>query len=180
MLAELLGIIVEITKLLWPFHMIHTWERGAYYVFGRYWKTLGPGTYPVIPWFFHVENINISRGIVGTGRKDITTSDGGTLSFEASAPVWVRDPEVALNTVDEYRETAQELFASILAEKLADVAATRLAPEGRGRLVADLGRWVQEEAREYGMEFGRVRFLSFVRNAKTVRLLMDQNTIANW
>lgn len=180
MLAELLGIIKELVQLLWPFEMVHQWEKGNYYIFGRYWKTVGPGVYPVVPWFFFVETVHISRGVVGTGRKDITTKDGGLLSYEATAPIWVRDANVAVNEVDELRETAQELFSSVISERLADVDADRLKPESRGRLVSDLLRWANDEAREYGLEFGRIRFTSYVRNLPTHRLLMDQNTIANW
>jgi regulator of protease activity HflC (stomatin/prohibitin superfamily) len=172
--------IAEMVQLLWPFRVVAQWEFGLLYRNGRFVRVLEPGVYFVIPWFWTVNEINKSRGIVGTGRKDITTKDGGTLSFEATAPVWVRDPATAINTVDEVRETAQELFSSVLSERLADVDASRLTPESRGRLVADLLRWVNTEAAEFGLEFGRVRFTSFVRNARTVRLLMDQNTIANW
>lgn len=180
MIAELIGIVVQIVQLLWPFHIVAEWEKGNYYVFGRYWKTVKPGLYPILPWFFRIVDVSKARGVVGTGRHDIQTSDGGTLTYAATAPIYVVDPAKAINDVDTYKESAQEIFMSVLSEKLADVDAGRLAPESRGRLVADLRMWANREGAEFGVEFGRVRFTDFVRNARMIRLLMDNNSVTNW
>lgn len=176
-LAELLLKLVE---LLWPLRIVAEYEHGCVYRCGKYVRTVGPGCYFVIPWFWSILEINRSRGIISTGRQDITTKDAGTLSYSATAPIWVKDAAVALNEVDEVRETAQELFTSVLSERLADVDANRLTPESRGRLVSDLQRWANEEARVFGLEFGRVRFTSFLRDPKTFRLLADSQAAANW
>jgi hypothetical protein len=77
LISELLGILVQIWNVIWPFQIVAQWEQGNYYVFGRYWKTVGPGLYPVVPWFFKIIDVSVARGIVGTGRQDITTADGG-------------------------------------------------------------------------------------------------------
>jgi regulator of protease activity HflC (stomatin/prohibitin superfamily) len=180
LISELLGILVQIWNVIWPFQIVAQWEQGNYYVFGRYWKTVGPGLYPVVPWFFKIIDVSVARGIVGTGRQDITTADGGTLSYAATAPLWVRDANKAINDVDDVKTTAQELFTSVLSEKLADVDAGRLDPQSRGRLVSDLQRWCNTEGAEWGLEFGRVRFTSYVRNVKTYRLLTDANAVVNW
>jgi hypothetical protein len=49
----------------------------------------------------------------------------------------------------------------------------RLSPERRGRLLGDLTRWVNEEIEPWGMTSDRVRFVTFVRNARTLRLMQD-------
>jgi hypothetical protein len=68
----------------------------------------------------------------------------------------------------------------VLAEKIADVAAERLEPQGRRRLIGDLTRWVNEETIVYGVEVTLVRFTTFVLNPKTFRLLQESGPVAGW
>lgn len=179
-MSDFLRLLLDSIQYLWPFRMVRQWERGGYYVCGRWWRDIGPGVYPVVPWFTEVTETSVVEAIVGTGRQDITLSDGSMLSFTATATVQVIDVRLALNAVDSYTETMQELLGSVLAEKLAEVDAVRLTPEKRGRLFADLRRWVAEEALPYGIEVRKVRFTSFITNAKAHRLIIDQNAPVVW
>lgn len=179
-MSEFLRVLLEFIEFLWPLRRVEQWEMGGYYIFGRWYKPVGPGIWPIIPWFFDVKTVSVAEAIVGTGRQDITLSDKSMLSFAATATVQVKDTYAALNLVDAYHETMQELLASVLAERLAEVDAARLEPEKRGRLFADLKRWVGEEASQYGIEVKKVRFTSFIINARAHRLIIDQNQIASW
>ena len=179
-MGDFLRIVLDSIQFLWPFRIVREWERGGYYVLGRWWREIKPGLYPVVPWFTEVVEASVVEGIVGTGRQDITLSDGSMLSFAASATVRVVDVKAALNAVDNYTETVQELLGAVLADKLAEVDAARLTPEKRGRLFADLRRWVAEEALPYGIEVKRVRFTSFITNAKAHRLIIDTQQAVNW
>ncbi len=179
-MTEFLRLLLDAIAYVWPLRIVREWERGGYYVLGRWKREVGPGMYPVLPWFTEVTETSVAEAIVGTGRQDITLSDGSMLSFAATATVGVVDVRLALNAVDSYTETMQELLASVLADKLAEVDAARLAPEKRARLFADLRRWVAAEALAYGIEVRTVRFTSFIVNAKAHRLIIDQNTVANW
>lgn len=75
--------------------------------------------------------------------------------------------------MDSYTETSREALSAVLADRLASVDAERLTPEKRGRLMADLTRWVNEETSVYGIESSQVRFVTFVRNARTLRIMQD-------
>lgn len=180
MFGEIFGFLRDSVQFIWPFRIVEEWERAGYYVCGRWWKEMGPGLKVVVPWFCTVRTVATVDAIVGTGRQDITLADGRTLSFAATAKAKVVDVNLALNSVDDYHETMQELLASVLADKIAQVDADRLSPEKRGRLFSDLRRWVSEEAGVYGIEISNVRFTSFVLNPKTLRLLIDQQMVAAW
>lgn len=179
-MGDFLRLALDSIAYLWPFRLVDHWERAGLYVFGRWWKEVGPGCYLIVPFFMDVKTIPVCEAIVGTGRQDICLTDDTVLSFAATATVKVSNVYLALNAVDDYAETAQELLSSVLAERLADVDAARLTPEKRGRLLGDLRRWVAEEAAAYGVEVSRVRFTSFVLRAKVHRLLIDQNAAAKW
>jgi regulator of protease activity HflC (stomatin/prohibitin superfamily) len=179
-MTEFLRLLLDAIAYIWPLRIVRHWERGGYYVLGRWWKEVKPGVYPVVPWFTEVLEVSMAEAIVGTGRQDITLADGSMLSFSATATVKVVDPYKALNAVNDYDATMQELLSSVLAERLAAVDAERLTPDKRGRLMPDLRRWLGDEALEYGIEVKRVRFTSFVTNVKTHRLLIDQAATVQW
>lgn len=179
-MSDFLKIILDSINFLWPFRRVEQWEVGGYYVFGRWYREVGPGVWPIVPWFCDVITCSTAEAIVGTGRQDITLQDKSMLSFAATAVVRVVDAYKALNLVDQYHQTMQELLSSALADKLATVDPARFEPEKRGRLAADLQRWVAEEAIQYGIEVKKVRFTSFLTNVKSHRLIIDQQQIDAW
>lgn len=179
-MSEFLRVLLEFVEFLWPIRRVEQWEMGGYYIFGRWYCEVGPGVWPIVPWFCDVKTISVAEAIVGTGRQDITLSDKSMLSFSATATVRVKDIHLALNSVEAYTETTRELLASVLAERLAEVDAVRLEPEKRKRLFSDLQRWVADEAAAYGIEVSKVRFTSFIVNAKAHRLIIDQNPDYSW
>lgn len=172
-MADLLQVIVNIVQFLWPFREVEQWERGVYYVFGHYWITVGPGRWPVIPYFMDVRAVSIVPAIVTTPMLTITLTDGRTLTFSAAATVEVADAADALNLIDDYTETTQELLGARIAEKLAEVDAGRLDTGSRKRLLTDLTRWIDDETRQYGVRVTALRFTNFAVNLRTYRLLTD-------
>jgi regulator of protease activity HflC (stomatin/prohibitin superfamily) len=159
---------------------VRPWERGIYIVLGRWSWEVAPGTYPIVPWFTEVREFSVVATIIPTPRQDITLRDGRTLTFSAAASARVVDARKALLDVDSFAETTQEAVGAVLAEKIADVAAERLEPQGRRRLIGDLTRWVNEETIVYGVEVTLVRFTTFVLNPKTFRLLQESGPVAGW
>lgn len=175
MISELLTILVQIVTLLWPIRIVEESERAGRFYCGHWWKEVGPGWYWNVPFFMDVKPLSIAKGIVATPRLDIPLSDGNRLTFSVSSTCRVVDVKLALLAMDDYKETTVELLSAVVADKLMDVDAERVKnPEKRGRLFADLKRWVQEEATEYGLEMTRVRFTSLIVDAPAMRLLGEQ------
>lgn len=180
--------LIEILQYAWPFRRVDPWERGNFYVWGRVWRrwpadasgTVPAGVYFVIPWFSDVLTVTTTPAIVTSARQDIELKDGSTLSFAVSAWTRVTDSALALNSVDQYQETTFESIISVVSAKLAEVDAERLAPEKRGRLLADLVRWVNEETEPFGVRVEKLRFVNFIRNVNTIRLLQDSQIVGTW
>ena len=179
-MGDFLRMVLDSIQFIWPLRIVQEWERGGYYLRGRWWREVGPGLYAVLPWFTEVRCISVVPAIVSTGRQDITLSDGTLLSFTASATVRVVNLNLAVNSVDSYTETTQELVSAVLADKLAEVDASRFTPEKRSRLLADLRRWVAPEAATFGVEITQLRFTTFVTNARTFRLMQDTPNVITW
>jgi hypothetical protein len=176
---DFLRLILDSLEFAWPFRRVELFERALYTICGRWQWEVGPGIWPILPWFCDVDAVAMSKGIIGTPWVDITLQDGRLLSCKASAIVRVVNLGRAVNRVDAFMESSQELLHAVVADKLADVAAERLAPEGRRRLVGDLRRWVNAEAAEFGIEFADLRFTTFVINPRPYRILGD-GAVAPW
>ena len=179
-MTDLLRLIGEWLAFLWPLKRVQMFERGLYTVCGRWQWEVGPGVWLVLPWFCEVDPVAMSKGIIGTPWVDITLQDGRLLSCKASAVVRVSHLPRAINNVDAFMESSQELLHAVVADKLADVDPARLLPEGRRRLVADLRRWVNAEAEEFGIEFDKLRFTTFVLNPRPYRFMSDKDAATPW
>lgn len=179
-MSEFVRLLLDSIQFLWPFHRVELFERALYTVCGRWQWEVGPGVWPLIPWFCEVDAVAISKGIVGTPWVDITLKDGRLLSCKASAVVRVTNLGRAVNKVDAFMESSQELLHLVVADKMADVAPERLAPEARRRLVSDLQRWVNAKADEFGVEFEDLGFTTFVMAPKPYRFLSDGGAVSPW
>lgn len=179
-MSDFIQLISQWIEYLWPVRRVQLFERALYTVCGRWQWEIGPGVYPILPWFCEVDPVAMSKGIISTPRIDITLKDGRLLSCGTSAVVRVVNLRKAVNNVDAFMESAQELLHAVVADKLSDVDAGRLEPDARRRLGTDLRRWVNEAAAEFGVEFDQLRFTTFVLNPRPYRVLGDSAHIANW
>lgn len=175
---EFLSKLLEILAAIWPLVVISTPQAGGYYLFGNYQATLGPGVYWRTPFFEEIVLLPITTAIVSTPRLDITLKDGSFFSFAVSGRCRVIDADKALNLVDQHQESAVEALAAVCAEKLAEVDISRLNLENRKRLVSDLKRWINEETLEYGVEFDKVRFVTYVPKPRMYRVMQDNTGMA--
>lgn len=185
MLLNWLQTLISVISYLWPFKEVPQWDRGIYYVWGRHWKhwpariddhTIGPGLWPLIPFFMNVRSGTAAWGVAGTPLQEITTRDGRPLTYSAAMTWRIVDMTAAFHNVDRVLETGQEILANVTAEKLAEVDSSRLSPEKRKRLISDMLRWTNIELAEFGCEASRIRFTNFAVGKtaiRTLRLLMD-------
>lgn len=172
-MADLARFLLELIQTLWPLREVSAWSRGVRFWINRPRGTVGPGIYWVVPYLGDVRDVPVVPAVITTPLCTITLSDGQTCTYSLSATVVVTDPVAALCEIDDYTETTQELLTSIPAEALADMSASRLQPEARGRLLAALRTRVNTELRRYGVEVTALRFTNFALGLRTLRLLTD-------
>jgi hypothetical protein len=179
-MGELLRWLGEKIEYLWPLRRVRFNERGLYTVCGRWQREIGPGTWLVLPWFCEVDAEPVSSGIVQTPRIDLTLTDGSTLSAQVTAIVRIKNLRRALNNVDGYMESAQELLHSVVADRLARAAREKLAPDARTTLLASLRESTNTRADEFGLEYRGFSFTTFVFVPRAYRILSDNTTAAPW
>lgn len=185
-MGEFLQQILQFIEFLWPLVRVEAHESGFFEVFGRVtipWRWfafstkklttahVGPGVYVKIPWFTNVTTCGIETGIANTGRIDIETKDGRSLTVSASARCRVIDPQKAMILLKDHERSMQEILAGVLSEKLAEVEPERLEPNKRARLNTTIYNEIAKEAEEFGIEISWIKFTTFIRNPKMIRLL---------
>lgn len=174
-MAELLRLLLDLLERLAPAAKVNPWEVGVVSIWGRYWRTVRPGIYPVIPWLVDVHCVSIVPAIHGTPLQTITLRDGRALTFSATVTVQVDDAARAWNTVDRYAESTMELVSALLAEHLADVDPDRFDPARgkRDRLLAELASEADAETQRFGVRVRAIRFGNFAVGVRTLRLLTE-------
>jgi regulator of protease activity HflC (stomatin/prohibitin superfamily) len=172
--TDFLRLLLEIIQYIWPFRIVWQWEQGCLYICGRYRKTVGPGIYPVIPYFMEVKTDSVVQDPVQTPLQTITLKAGGTLTFSAVVTLEIIDLGKAYNLVVTYENSSLELASAILAEKLTEVEEEQFGPEKRGRLVGACRQALNAKLGEFGVRATELRFNNFVRNMRAYRLLNDQ------
>lgn len=179
-MTDLLRLTIDVWRYLWPFRTVEQWQMGVYYLWGRYWRTVGPGIWPVLPYFTQLLAANVVPTIHSTPLQTLTLKDGRTLTFSATMTVRVENIALALNSVDQFNETTIELVSGILAEHLARVEPTRLDPEvnNRGQLLKELKAEADQETQKFGVRIDAIRFPSFAF-VRTLRLLSERATLNN-
>lgn len=173
-MVGLLQQIVEFLQGIWPIKSVPEGQLGGIYRWGKFTHTVGPGRpQVVVPGLREMKCFPVIPAIVGTPRLDITLADGTTLSYKLSAVAQVEDFHLAINTIDSYTESTQELLSAISADRLASAAPDLLKPESRSDLLGKLRDSINTETRKFGIGVKKVRFTTFVRNIKTIRLLQE-------
>ena len=174
-MADFLRLVGEWLQYIFPFRIVHVYERGVMFRLGRFWKIAEPGCHVIVPFFMSLVEVTIVPGMVNTGRLNVTLQDGTTCSFVATAWTQVLDPEKAINSVEQFGETELEVLSAVCADRVARVSPNRLEPENRAALLRDLTGWVNAETEPFGIKVDKVRFSQFVLKARTFILLGDHS-----
>lgn len=169
-MGDFLRTLIDIAEYFWPFETIYTWQRGCYYVCGRYWKTIGPGVWLTVPYFTTIFKGSITPDPWETPEQTIELRDGTTLTFTAAMRLEIYDMALALNAVTSYRESAVEDAAAVLAERLATSTTKQVASGNRRRLVRECEATINGVLAGYGCRIGGLRFTNFIRNIRTYRV----------
>lgn len=166
--------LLTVIEYIWPMRRVEQWERGAYYIWGRYVGSVGPGIWPIVPFFMDVKSSSVVWGVVSTPLLTVTARDmKTTITYSAAATLRIAEIGLAYNAVDNVGETMRELLSALTADKLATVPVEKLDGEKRKDLLKSLTALLNRELAFCGLEVQAVRFTNFVINMRSFRLMTD-------
>lgn len=175
-----LAVLIDVVRYLWFFRAVEQWEQGVYYFFGKYWRTVGPGRWPLVPYFMDVRRVSVVRDVQSTALLNLTLRNGQTLCFAATIVFHVKDPAAALNNVEDYKANTIELVGAVIAEHLTDALPERTEPQYRDRfrrMVDSLLDAINMETQRFGVVVDALRFPNYVHGVRTYRLLTERATV---
>lgn len=175
-MAELIRQLLDLLRDIWPFRVVSQWQNGLYHVNGRYWWTVGPGLWLVVPYLCEVHKVPVVPALFTTPLQTITLKDGRTLTYSASITARVEDANLAFNTIDRWQETVVELAARKVSEEFADAEPGRFdAARGRrDKLLEAVRVALDADTKRFGVRIDDLGLNNFVLGVRTVRLLLDQ------
>jgi regulator of protease activity HflC (stomatin/prohibitin superfamily) len=171
--GDFLRVLLDSIEYLWPFRMVHAWERGIYLVCGRATRSVGAGVWPVIPWFTDVVPVIVKPSVYSLPRQSVGLADGSTLTYQAIMTVCVDDVVAAYTELAHYVESVQEITMGLIAERLSEMDTARLAPDGRRKLSAAIRQSLNAELRPYGVRCIDLQFAQWVQGARVYRHFQD-------
>lgn len=175
-MTELLRLVVDIIQPLWPVRLVMPWQKGLYFLCGRYCGEVNPGVWPILPYFGDVKCVSVVPEVYPLPLQTVTLRDGSTLTYSVSITVVVRDAAKAYLKLGHYTETVGELAAAMVSEGLADADPARFDPARgkRDRLLDEIRQELNKEIGQYGVEATAVRLNNFAKGIRTLRLLLDK------
>lgn len=178
-MSDLLRVLIELFNAVWPFRVVHTGQKGAVYLCGRYQGWVGPGCYPFLPFFSDVIPVMVVPDLFGTPRLDVTLRDGSMLSYSAMVTLRVEDVGKALNEVVDWSESSIEKASGALSLGLADADPKRFDPARgkRDRLIEELRLSADARTSEFGVRVVEITFPNFAV-VRPYRLILDRSTFA--
>lgn len=172
-MADLFRLLVEVFTYLWPFRPVEEWEQGVYYVMGQSWRVVGPGRWPVLPYFMDVRAVSMVPDPIIGPKQDVTLADGVTVSFTASVITQVVNPDLALNAIHDYQKAVVEIMERNVGTRLQLESREKLGPDDRGRFLNAIRTTIDTETQRFGVKVSSLAFPNFVMNVPTMRLLME-------
>ena len=175
-MGDFLSQLLQLIKDLAPFRVVEPWEDGFYLTFSRVGKRVGPGIWPVVPYFQDVKALSVAESRLTTPMLNVVLTNGQRLAFSVSARVKVVDVVRALVDVGTYQETIGEEVAAFVADFLAEARADRFETvQKRRNMIAEATTLLNERTRVYGVEVIEIQFTNWILDIKTYRLLNDSS-----
>ena len=84
--------------------VIFEFERGLQYVHGKFTKVLPSGSYWYFPFTTTIRTVDIRPKFISISGQEILSADGVTLKVSLAAKYQITDPNVAVNTIENYQD----------------------------------------------------------------------------
>ena len=94
--------------------ILKEYERGVFFVLGRFWKVKGPGLVLLIPAIQQMVKVGLRTVVMDVPSQDVISKDN--VSVKVSAVVYFRviDPKLAIIAVEDYLQAINQLSQTTL------------------------------------------------------------------
>ena len=149
------GLGVAVFYSFLSLRILKQYERGVAFFLGKYWGTKGPGLVFVPAGFTHLKRVSLRIVAMDVPPQDVITRDNVSIKVNAVLYMRVKNPEMAIIEIEDYRYATSQLAQTTLRSVLGEVELDELLSD-REKINAVLKKIIDERTDPWGIEVSAV------------------------
>lgn len=155
-------VVLDFLRQFWPFEIVYSYQKGVRFWCGHDTAELDPGLYMFVPFFGHIETVNVKPDILRLSNQNLTTRDGLGVSCDLTVAYEIFDARAAhvavQQVVDNLADEARAALAiGVRTHTYDEILTDQHATE------AHMLEAVNATAEEWGVIVSRVSLVDFIR-----------------
>ena len=153
--------------------ILKEYERGVFFVLGRFWKVKGPGLVLLIPAVQQMVKVGLRTVVMDVPSQDVISKDN--VSVKVSAVVYFRviDPKLAIIAVEDYLQAINQLSQTTLRSVLGQHDLDEML-SARNQLNADIQAILDEHTDAWGIKVSTVEIKRVDLDESMIRAIARQ------
>ena len=135
--------------------ILRQYERAVTFLLGKYWGTKGPGLIFLPAGFAKMSRVSLRIVAMDIQPQDVITRDNVSIKVNAVLYMRVRNPDMAIIEIEDYRFATSQLAQTTLRSVLGEVELDELLAD-RDKINAILKTIVDERTEPWGIEVSAV------------------------
>ncbi|AFS54029.1 slipin family protein [Leptospirillum ferriphilum] len=164
-----LGIVVLSRSV----RVLKEYERGVFFVLGRFWRVKGPGLVLLVPVVQQMVKVGLRTVVMDVPGQDVISKDN--VSVKVSAVVYFRviDPKLAIIAVEDYLQAINQLAQTTLRSVLGQHDLDEML-SARNQLNADIQGILDERTDAWGIKVSTVEIKRVDLDESMIRAIARQ------
>ncbi|AIA30847.1 slipin family protein [Leptospirillum ferriphilum] len=153
--------------------VLKEYERGVFFVLGRFWRVKGPGLVLLIPVVQQMVKVGLRTVVMDVPGQDVISKDN--VSVKVSAVVYFRviDPKLAIIAVEDYLQAINQLAQTTLRSVLGQHDLDEML-SARDQLNADIQTILDEHTDAWGIKVSTVEIKRVDLDESMIRAIARQ------
>lgn len=155
MFDKLIEFILNIIEQVLPCYIIHQYEMGVEYRWGKFNRVVGPGFRWKIPFLDSYAKDNVVLDTMWIKEVNVTTLDGKTVTIGCEFDLEITDIYKAINDTNDWRDNMHDIARGILSDTLEDINWDDIRKKTTKNRIANR---IRERALEMGISTSNFNF----------------------
>lgn len=154
--------IIDFLHQFWPLCVVYSYQRGIRFWLGVDKKELGPGLYAFIPFFGHIEVVNVAPDVLKLFDQNVTTKDGVGVMINANVLFTIVDARASFINVQDLQHSLGDAMRRHLAKRVREWTWPELT-ENQSELERSLKRTMTNSVKDWGVRIDDAGFTCFIK-----------------
>ena len=166
-------LVVLIIVLVSMLKILREYERGVFFMLGRFWSVKGPGLIIIIPILQEMVRVDLRTKVLDVPTQDVISRDNVSVKVNAVVYMRVVDPEKAIIQVENYYEATSQLAQTTLRSVLGQHELDEMLAE-REKLSTNIQDILDQQTDGWGIKVSNVEMKQVDLDDSMVRAIARQ------